>query len=49
MTDERREVRVKPMIYTSTEFEKRRAAKAGFLTRILEEQHIVLVGSLDAE
>ena len=41
--------RVDPRLYTSTEFEKRRAAKAGFPTRILEEPHIVLLGSLDAE
>lgn len=41
--------RVDPRLYTSTEFEKRHAAKAGFLSRILEEPHIVLVGSLDAE
>ena len=41
--------RVNPMLYTSTEFERRRAAKAGFLTRILQGPHSVLMGSLDAE
>ncbi len=41
--------RVNPMIYTSGEFRRRRAANAGFLTRILREPHIVLVGSLDGQ
>ena len=41
--------RVTPTVYTSAEFEKRRRAKAGFLTRILQGPHIVLAGSLDGE
>ena len=41
--------RVNPTLYTSAEFEQRRAAKAGFLTRILQGPHVVLVGSLDGE
>ena len=38
---------VSPTIYTSGEFQSRRAAKAGFLTRVLGSRHIVLMGSLD--
>ncbi len=34
-------------IYTSGEFQRRRAVKAGFLTRVLKGRHIVLMGSLD--
>lgn len=41
--------RVSPTLYTPAEFEKRRAARAGFLNRILKEPHSVLVGSLDGE
>ena len=41
--------RVNPTLYTSAEFRQRRAAKTGFLTRVLQEPHIVLVGSLDGE
>lgn len=41
--------RVNPTVYTRAEFEKRRWAKAGFLTRILQGPHNVLVGSLDGE
>ena len=38
---------VNPTIYTSGEFQRRRAIKAGFLTRVLKGRHIVLMGSLD--
>ena len=41
--------RVNPTLYTPAEFRQRRAAKTGFLTRVLQEPHIVLVGSLDGE
>lgn len=41
--------RVNPTLYTSDEYRKRRVAKAGFLIRILEGPHVVLVGSLDGE
>ena len=41
--------RVSPMLYTSPEFQTRRAAKAGFLPAVLQGPHIVLVGSLDGE
>lgn len=41
--------RVNPTVYTSAEFEERRRARAGFLTRILQRPHIVLIGSLDGE
>ena len=41
--------RVNPTVYTSAEFEKRRSARAGFLTRVLQGPHIVLAGSLDGE
>ena len=36
-------------LYTSAEFQTRRTAKSGFLTRILQGPHIVLLGSLDGE
>ncbi|MCY4593507.1 MAG: nucleotidyltransferase domain-containing protein [Bryobacterales bacterium] len=41
--------RVSPTLYTSAEFQTRRAGEAGFLTRVLQGPHIVLVGSLDGE
>jgi predicted nucleotidyltransferase len=41
--------RVNPTLYTSAEFEKRRAARAGFLTRVLQGPHVVLLGSPDGE
>ena len=41
--------RVNPTLYTSAEFEKRKAARAGFLTRVLQEPHVVLLGSPDGE
>ena len=40
---------VSPTLYTSAEFQTRRTAKSGFLTRILQGPHIVLLGSLDGE
>ena len=41
--------RVNPTLYTTVEFENRRAAKSGFLAHILQEPHLVLVGSLDGK
>ena len=41
--------RVNPTVYTSAEFEERRKAKAGFLTRILQGAHVVVAGRLDGE
>lgn len=41
--------RANPTLYTSAEFERRRAARAGFLTRVLQGPHVVLAGSLDGE
>ena len=41
--------RVNPTVYTSAEFEERRKAKAGFLTRILQGPHVVVAGRLDGE
>ena len=41
--------RVNPTVYTRAEFGKRRRASAGFLTRILQGPHNVLVGSPDGE
>ena len=39
--------RVNPMLYTSSEFRRRRATRTGFLTRILQDSHLVLMGSID--
>ena len=39
--------RVNPMLYTSSEFRRRRSARTGFLTRILQDSHLVLMGSVD--
>ncbi|MDE2925759.1 MAG: nucleotidyltransferase domain-containing protein [Acidobacteriota bacterium] len=39
--------RVNPMLYTSSEFRRRRASGTGFLTRILQDSHLVLMGSID--
>lgn len=39
--------RVSPTLYTSEEFRRRRQANYPFLTRVLEGNHIVLVGSED--
>ena len=41
--------RVNPTVYTSAEFDKRRRAEAGFLTRILQGPHVVVAGRLDGE
>lgn len=41
--------RVNPTVYTRAEFGKRRRASSGFLTRILQGPHNVLVGSPDGE
>lgn len=41
--------RVNPTVYASAEFEERRKAKAGFLTRILQGPHVVVAGRLDGE
>ena len=41
--------RVNPTVYTSAEFEERRRARAGFLTRTLQRPYIVLIGKLDGE
>ena len=41
--------RVNPTVYTPVEFEERRRIGAGFLTRILQEPHIVVAGNLDGE
>jgi predicted nucleotidyltransferase len=40
--------RVSPTLYTSDEFRRRRRSGQGFLTRVLDGPHIVLVGELDA-
>ena len=39
--------RVNPMLYTSSEFRRRRASRTGFVTRILQDSHLVLMGSID--
>lgn len=39
--------RVNPMLYTSSEFRRRRASRTEFLTRILQDSHLVLMGSID--
>ena len=41
--------RVSPALYTTGEFERRRAAKGGFIARILRGASIVLAGSLDGD
>ena len=41
--------RVNPTVYTSAEFDERRKAGAGFLTRILQGPHVVVAGNLDGE
>ena len=41
--------RVNPTVYTPAEFEERRRAGAGFLTRILQGPHVVVAGRLDDE
>ena len=39
--------RVNPTLYTSDEFRCRRVEKSGFVTRVLEVPHAILMGSLD--
>ncbi len=41
--------RVNLTLYTSKEFRKRRTARAGFLTRVLQGPHVVLAGSLNGK
>ena len=41
--------RIGPTLYTAEEFRRRRAARTGFLTRVLEGRQIVLAGSLDGQ
>ena len=41
--------RVNPTIYTTDEYRRRRAAKSGFLTQLLQGRVVVLAGNLDAE
>lgn len=41
--------RMNPTIYTTDEYRRRRAAKSGFLTQLLQGRVVVLVGNLDAE
>lgn len=41
--------RIGPTLYTTEEFHRRRAARTGFLTRVLESRPVVLVGSLDGQ
>ena len=41
--------RVNPTVFTSAEFDKRRRAEAGFLSRILQGPHVVVAGRLDGE
>ncbi len=38
--------RVNPTLYTSDEFRRRRVEKSGFVTRVLEVPHAILIGSL---
>jgi predicted nucleotidyltransferase len=39
--------RISPTLYTRNEFDSRRAAGNSFLTRVLEGEHLVLIGSED--
>lgn len=41
--------RMVPMLYTSDEFRHRRSEKIGFVSRVLERPHFILMGSLDVE
>ena len=41
--------RIGPTLYTAEEFRRRRVARTGFLTRVLESRHVVLAGSLDGQ
>ena len=40
--------KISPTLYTITEFDSRRAAGNPFLTRVIEGEHLVLIGSEDA-
>lgn len=40
--------RINPTLYTTEEFRRRRRARHGFLMRVLEGRHILLIGSMDA-
>jgi predicted nucleotidyltransferase len=39
--------KISPTLYTTAEFDSRRAAGNPFLTRVLEGEHLVLIGSED--
>lgn len=39
--------RVNPTVYTPGEFQRRRAAEAGFLMRVLKDRHTVLMGNIN--
>ena len=39
--------RVNPTLYTSEEFRRRRVDGSGFVGRVLDAPHVVLMGSLD--
>jgi predicted nucleotidyltransferase len=41
--------KVNPTLYTSAEFDQRREVKSPFITNILGQEHIVLVGNLDGD
>jgi len=36
--------RINPTLYTSKEFDQRRKAGSGFLSRVLSGEHMVLIG-----
>lgn len=40
--------KISPTLYTTTEFESRRAARNPFLTRVIEGEHLMLIGDEDA-
>ncbi len=39
--------RMNPILYTQDEFRRRRADRTGFVTRVLDAPHVVLMGNLD--
>ena len=41
--------KISPMLYTVSEFNKRRVARKPFLMRVLEGEHLVLIGEEDGE
>ena len=41
--------KISPMLYTVSEFNARRSARKPFLMRVLEGEHLVLVGEEDGE